>query len=73
MDAGIDDVGDTRRMRGTDSGCQWEIIKKDPRWIMGTSEWYGVFLESARLILRREPKWSPDYKAQGRNGKVIGQ
>ena len=49
-----------------------EIIKKDPRWIKGTSEWYGVFLESARLILKREPKWSPVYKAQGGgNGKCV--
>ena len=41
-----------------------DIIKEDPRWVKGTSEWRGVFLESARLILKREPKWSTDFKAK---------
>ena len=39
-----------------------DIIKEDPRWVKGTVRWHGVFLKSARSQLKREPKWSPDYK-----------
>ena len=42
-----------------------DIIKEDPRWVKGTVKWHGVFQESARYYLKRDPKWSQDYKVPG--------
>ena len=48
--------------------CWAEYVRKDPRTAKLTEQWRGVFLNSARYYLKREPKWSPNYKTDADKG-----